>query len=68
MINVFKLIGIIQEFEPLIESIFNSPEGQALEAAVIDYFNKNPVSAPVDTAVEQAVLPQVDVPADTPLE
>ena len=66
--NVFKVIGIIQEFEPLLESVFNSQEGQALEAAVIDYFSKNPVSAPVATAVEQAVLPQVDVPAGTPLE
>ena len=66
--NIFKVIGIIQEFEPLIEALFNTQEGQALEMAVIDYFNKNPVSAPVASAVEQAVLPAVNVQPNTPVE
>jgi hypothetical protein len=67
MLNIFKAIGLLQEFEPLIDALFKTPEGQALEVEVIRYFNKNPVSAPVSTAIEQAVLPQINVPSNTPL-
>ena len=53
--NAIAIMELISEIAPLVEDVLNSEEGQALSAAVINYFNQHPVSAkasPANTSTE----------------